>query len=81
MLTSDANLSRTDHVAGVALIALVENAGPLRKRARNRNLRDSLQLRPLEAGQERHPREQVGRAYLFLAHESRIIADSSHTSR
>ena len=66
MLAGDPHLAGTDHVTGVAAIALVKDPGALRKRARNRDLSDALELGRLEPRQQRHASEQLSGGCLFL---------------
>ena len=62
VLAGDAEAARADDVAGVGVVALVEDPRRGGEGARHRDPREALELLLLEVGEERHAAQQLDRA-------------------
>ena len=68
VFAGDPEAALLDDVAGVGVVALVEDPGPGRKGARHGDVREALQLPLLQVGEERHALQQLDRALICLRH-------------
>jgi hypothetical protein len=68
VFAGDAEAAVLDDVAGVGIVALVEDPGPGREGPRHGDVREALQLPLLQVGEERHAPQQLDRALICLRH-------------